>query len=79
VVDRLQHAGVPAGPVRTVPEAVESAQANARHMVLGIEGTGLRIPGQPLHVSSVDDDPGRPPAVRLGEHTEALRDEFLGP
>jgi CoA:oxalate CoA-transferase len=78
VVDRLQHAGVPAGPVRTVPEAVESAQANARHMVLGIEGTGLRIPGHPLHLSSVDDDPGRPPAARLGEHTEALRDEFLG-
>ena len=78
VVERLQRAGVPAGQVRTVPEALESAQANARRMVLDVTGTALRIPGHPLHLSSVDDDRGRAPAAALGEHNEAIRAEFLG-
>ncbi len=79
LVDQLQHAGIPAGMVRTVPEAVESAQANARHMVLEVEGTGLRIPGHPFHLSSLDDDPVRPRAAALDEHGPGLRREFLDP
>ena len=78
VVDQLQRAGIPAGRVRTVPEAIESAQAHERRMVLDVAGTHLRIPGHPLHLSSVDDDPVRARAAALGEHTEALRAEFLG-
>ena len=78
VVEELQHLGIPAGRVRSVPEAIESAQAHQRRMVLDVTGTHLRIPGHPLHLSSVDDDPGRPRAAALGEHTEALRAEFLG-
>jgi CoA:oxalate CoA-transferase len=77
VVERLQRAGVPAGQVRTVPEAVDSAQANARHQVLGIEGSHMRIPGHPLRISTVEDRAERPPAATLGQHTEALRAEFL--
>ncbi|MCB1261368.1 MAG: CoA transferase, partial [Acidimicrobiales bacterium] len=76
VVELLQRGGVPAGSVRSVPEALESAQANARRMVLDVEGTRLRIPGHPLHLSSVDDDPTRTRAAGLGAHTEALRAEF---
>ena len=74
---RLQRAGIPAGVVRTVPEAVDSAQANARRMVLEVEGGPMRIPGHALHLATVDHDPSRPPAADLGEHTEALRAEFL--
>ena len=77
-VEQLQRAGIPAGRVRTVPEAVESAQAHERRMVLSVEGTDLRIPGHALHVDSVDDDDVRPRAAELGEHTDALRAEFLG-
>jgi len=79
VVDQLQRAGIPAGRLRTVPEAIESSQAHERRMVLDVEGTSLRIPGHPLHLSSVDDDPVRARVAALGEHTEALRAEFLGP
>ena len=77
-VEQLQRAGIPAGPVRTVPEALESAQASARRMVLEVEGGRLRIPGHPFHLSSLDDSPTRPPAGALDEHGEALRAEFLG-
>jgi CoA:oxalate CoA-transferase len=79
LVDALQHAGVPAGMVRTVPEAIESAQANARHMVFEVEGTALRIPGHPFHLSSLDDSPVRPRAAALDEHGAGLRREFLDP
>lgn len=78
VVDSLQHAGIPAGVVRTVPEAIDSAQANARHMVFGVEGTALRIPGHPYHLSSLEDTPTRPPAAALDEHGADIRREFLG-
>jgi len=77
VVDALQKAGVPAGMVRTVPEAIESAQASDRHMVFEVEGTALRIPGHPFHLSSLDDSPVRPRAASLDEHGAGLRREFL--
>lgn len=77
LVDALQHAGVPAGIVRTVPEAIDSAQANARHMVFEVEGTALRIPGHPFHLSTLDDSPTRPRAARLDEHGPSIRREFL--
>jgi CoA:oxalate CoA-transferase len=79
LVDALQHAGVPAGIVRTVPEAIESAQANARRMVFDVEGTALRIPGHPFHLSTLDDSPTRPRAAGLDEHGPAIRREFLPP
>ncbi len=77
-VEQLQRAGIPAGRVRTVPEAIESAQAHERRMVLEVEGSRLRYPGHALHLDTVDDDARRPRAAGLGEHTEALRSEFLG-
>ncbi len=79
VVEALQRAGVPAGVVRTVPQAIESAQAHERHMVFEVEGTTLRIPGHPFHLSSLDDSPVRLRAAALDEHGPALRAEFLGP
>ncbi len=77
IVERLQRHGVPAGSVRSIPEALESAQANARNMVLNIEGTHLRIPGHPLRISSAQETKTRPRAARLGEHGDDLRREFL--
>lgn len=77
VVARLQHAGIPAGVVRTVPEAIDSTQVNARRMVFDVDGTRLRIPGHPLHVSTADDSRSRPPAAPVDHHGPALRQEFL--
>lgn len=78
LTERLQRAGVPAGVVRTIPEALESAQANARHMVLSVEDSRLRIPGHAFHLSSLDDSTVRPRAAALDEHGPGLRREFLG-
>ena len=78
LTESLQKAGIPAGSVRKVSEAIESAQSHARRMVLEIEGTRMRIPGHPMHISSLDGDLKRPRAAVLGEDSEALREEFLG-
>jgi len=75
----LNTAGVPAGPVNTVPAALEQPQVTAREMVVEIEhpvaGT-LKMLGSPLKLST--QPPGspapylrRPPPV-LGEHTDEI-------
>jgi len=77
LVESLQKAGVPSGPVRTIPQAIESAQAHERKMVLEIAGTEMRIPGHAMHISTLSDDPSRPRAAALGADSEAIRKEFL--
>jgi CoA:oxalate CoA-transferase len=73
-LDVLDLAGVPAGPISSVAEAVGSEQAAARRMV--IEAGGLPGPGQPVKLSTSDDPSVRAAAPSLDEHGAALRAEF---
>ncbi len=79
-LQRLRAAGIPAGRVQTVPEALADAQVVAREMVVSVDhataGT-LRLPGMPVHLG---DTPGavRQPPPRLGEHTDAILADVLG-
>jgi formyl-CoA transferase/CoA:oxalate CoA-transferase len=78
--DLLNTAGVPAGPVNTVPAALEQPQVAAREMVVEIEhpvaGT-LKMLGSPLKLSAQPPPASsapylrRPPPV-LGEHTNEI-------
>jgi len=78
--DLLNAAGVPAGPVNTVPAALEQPQVIAREMVVEIEhpvaGT-LKMLGSPLKLSAQPPPASsapylrRPPPV-LGEHTNEI-------
>ena len=72
----LNEAGVPAGPVYTVPQALQHAQVAARGMVATYENvpgvgrdvrvvrTGFKLNGEAPQVDA--------PPPQLGEHTEAI-------
>jgi crotonobetainyl-CoA:carnitine CoA-transferase CaiB-like acyl-CoA transferase len=78
--DILNTAGVPAGPVNTVPAALDQPQVAAREMVVEVEhpvaGT-LKMLGSPLKLSAQPPPTSpapylrRPPPV-LGEHTDEI-------
>jgi crotonobetainyl-CoA:carnitine CoA-transferase CaiB-like acyl-CoA transferase len=76
-MERLDAAGIPAGPVQTYADAFADPQVEARGMVAEIEHPSAgrtRTLGIPVKLS---DTPGalRRPAPRLGEHTrEVLED-----
>lgn len=76
----LSDAGIPSGPINTVPEALNSPQTAAREMVTEIEhptvGT-MRMLGLPIRLD------GTPASIRrhppsLGEHTSEILSEYLG-
>ena len=75
-VDRLQHAGIPSGPVNTMSQAVEDAQTYARNMV--VKSGTLRLPGNPIKMSTVPDRGERPLPPDLGAHGDAIRAELGG-
>jgi len=72
--ERLNVAGVPAGPVNTVPAALEQPQIAARDMVVEIEhpvAGMLKMLGTPLKLSAQPASIRRPPPV-LGQHTDEI-------
>jgi CoA:oxalate CoA-transferase len=73
----LGAAGVPCAPIQTVPEAVESPQAQARNMV--VRAGGLRMAGNPVKLSAFADPAERRTAPELGADGERVRQELQGP
>jgi formyl-CoA transferase len=77
---RFQEAGLPCGPINTIPDVFAHPQVEAREMILEAEhataGT-VRFPGFPYKFS---DTPAavRLPPPRLGEHTEEVLVAELG-
>jgi formyl-CoA transferase/CoA:oxalate CoA-transferase len=72
--DLLNAAGVPAGPVNTVPAALEHPQIVAREMVTEIEhpvAGPLKMLGSPIKLSAQPAAIRRPPPT-LGQHTDEI-------
>jgi len=74
----LREAGVPAGAVRDVGEALADPQIDAREMIARIDHDAqkaLQLLGVPIKLS---ETPGsvRTPPPKLGEHTSAVLREF---
>lgn len=70
-LERLAAAGVPAGPVTGVGEALESEQVAARHMV--IDAGGLPGPGNPIKSSRHPDRTVMPPAPDFDADSATIR------
>jgi len=71
-------AGVPAGPVHTIGEALSHPQTLARNMVLELEhpqAGATQAIGCPIHFSATPTE-STAPAPLLGQHTRELLAEF---
>ena len=73
----LREAGVPAAPVASVPEALDSAQVRYRRLVTTLESAAgeVSVLGLPTHVDGAPVGPGAPPPV-LGQHTDEVLAEI---
>lgn len=75
----LAPAGIPAGPINSVSEALGSEQARARDMVTEVDHPTVgRLPliGIPFRMFGTPATIRRPPPL-LGEHTDEVLDEVL--
>jgi crotonobetainyl-CoA:carnitine CoA-transferase CaiB-like acyl-CoA transferase len=79
-LDRMREAGIPAGAVRSVPEAVESPEVAGRGMLATVPhptAGDLRLIRSPLRLSDTPvAEPTAPPT--LGQHTDEVLSGLLG-
>ncbi|WP_439105635.1 CaiB/BaiF CoA transferase family protein [Congregibacter sp.] len=73
-LDQLEAAGIPAGPINTIAEALSEPQLVAREMIVNLphpDNSDLKVVGSPIKLSRTPVSYARPPP-RLGEHDEDL-------
>jgi crotonobetainyl-CoA:carnitine CoA-transferase CaiB-like acyl-CoA transferase len=71
---RLLNAGVPAGKIRAVGEALRTGQARTRHVEHPTAGA-LELVGPPFELESATLAAGTPPPL-LGQHTAEVLGEL---
>lgn len=71
----LNKAEIPCSRINTTDKVMEHPQVAARKMVVNVEdsvaGT-IRIAGNPIKISGMEDDTERPKAPEIGEHTREM-------
>ena len=68
-LDQLESAGIPAGPINRISQALGDVQAQHRRMVRAI--AGMPLVGSPVRLDGERADSDRPPPA-LGEHTDQI-------
>ena len=79
-IAQLTEAGLPCGPINTIPEVFDHPQAETRGFVLESEhssGEKIKLTGFPYQFSQTPAELHRPPPT-LGEHTGQILEEILG-
>lgn len=82
LIERLNAAGIPCGPLHTIDEAMNDEQMKSLHMTCAIDHPRLgllELLGQPLCLEGSGGRPGvRTHAPDHGEHTEEILSGLLG-
>jgi len=74
-LDRLDKAGIPAGPINDVKAAIEHPQTAARNMIVETATPGgrkVKVVGNPIKISGFADGPTRVAAPALDQHRAAI-------
>ncbi|MGN6156412.1 MAG: CaiB/BaiF CoA transferase family protein, partial [Sphingomicrobium sp.] len=72
-LQKLEKAGIPAGPINTITQALDDVQAQHRAMVRMM--AGAPVVGSPVRIDGTRADSDLPPPM-LGEHTAAVLREL---
>ena len=82
LIERLNAAGIPCGPVYSIAEAMQDAQMKSLGMTVRVDHPRLGpfdVLGQPLALGgSSERPPVRSAAPELGEHTDEILSNLLG-
>lgn len=77
----LNVAGVPCSPVNGMDAVLQHPQLNARNMFVEVDDPafpGMKIPGNPIKMSSLEENNTRDKAPEIGEHNSVVLGELLG-
>lgn len=75
-ISAIENAGVPCGPINNVAQVMANPQVQSRNMIVSMDdaeiGT-LHLAGNPMKMSAFEDEKTRPPAQRLNERGDDIR------
>ncbi|HEV2160967.1 MAG TPA: CoA transferase [Stellaceae bacterium] len=75
----FEQAGIPAGPINNVKQALDHPQVAARNMMIAVDDPKsgkLKLTGNPMKISGMDDPPTRAPAPDLDADRAAILKEL---
>jgi CoA:oxalate CoA-transferase len=77
----LNSAGVPCSPVNDMEAVLNHPQLQARNMFVDVNDSafpGMKIPGNPIKMSTLEESPTREKAPDIGEHNASVLSQLLG-
>lgn len=77
----FEHVGLPYSPINTIDKVMAHRQVLARNMIVEVEDKDIgpvKIAGNPIKMTSIEEETTRPPAPEIGEHTDKILKTFLG-
>jgi len=77
----LNKNGIPCSPINTIDKLFTDPQVLARNMLVEVEQPGaghIKISGNPIKISGMEEEIPSDPAPQIGEHTEYILKKYLG-
>ncbi len=77
----FEQTSFPCSPINTIDKVMTNRQLLARNMFVQVEDKeigSVKIVGNPIKMTSIEEETTRPPAPEIGEHTDNILTTFLG-
>lgn len=80
-LELFERAGIPSSPINTIDQVIQHPQVLARNMIVSVEDAAagtVKIAGNPIKMTTLPEEPTRPPAPDIGQHTGEILKAWLG-